>query len=327
MNNSETIKCSNVGQFIQLYLVTIMNLFGIIANGLCIIVFIKMIRGPHTNMSKYLLMKSLSDFFISFINIFQYFYFCSNCKSSTSFIKQLWYGWFYFYIGNIFESTSSIFEIAAIFDCYITITSKLRLIQKNLFFYLFSIAVIIVFSLFHLIVPFGLTIKRNIEIDSNDNKTRTSYSSEFNDFGHSSFYSNFGLVSAIMRDYIFWILLLILNIMVLFLLKRTTQRRRALEDGNNANNNLSAKAHHAEKKKMIMIIAIGCNYLIGHLPYFIWLTLFFYIYKNINDCSFIYVYFLYYLSYVTGIFFYFFFNNVFRKLLIELVPFIVRNSS
>jgi hypothetical protein len=279
-------------------------------------------------MFKYFLMKSISDFLISFFNAFQYFYYCTNCKSSSSFIMQIWYVWYNFYFGNTVEAASGIFEMAAIFDCYITITSKFRSFQKNLCFFSFSIAVIIILSLFYLLVPFGLTIKRTVVIDSNNNETSFSYSSEFNEIGDSSVYSTTGLVNAIIRDYIFLFILLILNIMILFLLKRTTQRRRILGGANSTNNTLSAASRKAEKKKMIMVIATGFNYFIGHLPYSIWFTLFYYIYKNnIGSCAFIYVYFLYYLSFVTGIFFYLFFNNIFRKLLIELIPFVNRNRT
>jgi hypothetical protein len=76
-----------------------------------------------------------------------------------------------------------------------------------------------------------------------------------------------------------------------------------------------------------MVIATGINYLIGYIPFSIWFALNFIYKNNYGYCLFIYVYFLYYFSFVNGIFFYFFFNNVFRRLLIELIPFINRNNS
>jgi hypothetical protein len=327
MNKTPTTKClyDPVGEIFQLYIVSIVDLFGIVANGFCIVIFIKILKRPHSIMFKYLLMKSIADFLVNLFNSFQCFYFCSYCKSSSSLIMQIWYVGFYFYLSNIVEAASNIFAIAATFECYITITSNFQCCQKNLFFYTFSVVLIIVICILYIVSPLGLVVKRKIEIDSKNNETYSSFYQEFNHFGLSSLYYTIGMVNAIIRDYIFLFILLILNIMILFLLKKTTQRRRTLVSTNRNQNNLSTASQNAEKKQILMVIATGFNYFIGHVPFSILFVINF-IYNGHSSCSFIYVYFLYYLSYANSIFFYFFFNNVFKRFLIELIPFVSRNN-
>jgi hypothetical protein len=75
-----------------------------------------------------------------------------------------------------------------------------------------------------------------------------------------------------------------------------------------------------------MIIVTGLNFMIGHLPYFTW-TFIITLIKKMNQCYSIFPLISYYISYADSIFFYFFFNNIFKKFLIESIPLINRNTS
>jgi hypothetical protein len=157
----------------------------------------------------------------------------------------------------------------------------------------------------YIVSPFGLVVKRKIEIDSKNNETYSSFYQEFNHFDLSSLYYTIGMVNAIIRDYIFLLILLILNIMILFLLTKTTQRRRTLVGTNRNQNNLSTTSQNAQKKQILMVIATGFNYFIVRVPFSILFVINF-VYSGHSSCLFIYVYFLYYLSYANSIFLFLF---------------------
>jgi hypothetical protein len=162
-------------------------------------------------------------------------------------------------------------------------------------------------------------------MDPINNKTLILYYYDSNSFGLSSFCLTFEVVDSLMRDGLFFIILLGINLLILILLKTTT--KRCCTFNLNGNNRVLLKiSQNAERKKMIMIIGAGLNYMIGHFPYFIFTTLY-----NFNDhniyCIYNYIYFLYSLSYADGIFFYFFFNNIFKRFSIGLIPFLPNRNN
>jgi hypothetical protein len=314
-------KCSYISiiEFISKYIMNVVSIFGIIANLICIIIFIKIIKTTQSpgNMYKYFLMKSIMDFLSSNKNIFHYFEFCYNCEASHSYLVQIWFIWFYLYFASIVETASALFEMAAIFDCFITIKSILKCCQTNLFFYSFSAVVIVLTGSSYILLP--LSFKINSELDYNN---ETIYSSDYTDFGKSSF-SNEIFFNSLIKDGIFFIILLIFNLMILALLKKTTDRKRSLAGNTNA---LLAASLLAERRKLIMIIATGLNYLIGHFPFLIFSFLYSFV-SNMFVCYIVYPLLFYYTSFANSIFFYFFFNNIFKKFLIESIPLINRNTT
>jgi hypothetical protein len=323
MSNSSIVisdNCTNnsLKDFINLYIMNTINIFGIIANFICIIIFTKIIKTTQStgNMYKYFLMKSIMDLLSLFINSFEYFKHCSNCEATNSYLLQIWFIWFYMYLSNVAEIASVIFEIAAIFDCFITIKSILNFCQTNLFFHLFSITLIVINVIINLMFPLGYQIESKIE------NNETSYRSDKNEFGKASF-SSLNFFNSLIKDVIFFIILFILNLMILTLLKRTTDRRRALAKNNN---NLLSTSESAERRKLIMITATSLNYMFGHFPSLIW-SFHLILAKGVDNCYFIYLLLFYYISIADSIFFYFFFNNIFKKNLIESIPFINRNRN
>jgi hypothetical protein len=325
MNNSSIteniVKCNyiSVTDFISKYIMNIVSIFGIIANLICIMIFIKIIKTTQSqgNMYKYFLMKSIMDCLTLIINSFQYLKYCSNCDMAHSYLIQIWYIWFYFYFAYIVESSSVIFEMAAILDCYIRIKSIFKCCQTNLFFYLFCIFVIAINVIINLLMPLSFQITSEI-----GNNNETFYNADYNDFGKSS-YASISFFNSLIKDGLFFLIIFILNVMILTLLKSTTDRRRSL-GGNN--NTLSSTSLVAERKKIIMIAATGLNYMIGHFPIIYWCVSFAFSNETLN-CYSLFFLVLYYISFADSIFFYFFFNNIFKKILIEYIPFINRNTS
>jgi hypothetical protein len=206
--------------------------------------------------------------------------------------------------------------MAAIFDCFITIKSILKCCQTNLFFYSFSAVVIVLTGSFYILLPLSFHIKS--EINSNN---QTIYYYDYTNFGKSSF-ADIIFFNSLIKDGIFFIILFVLNVMILALLKRITGRRRNLAENNDT---LLSASLSAERRKLIMIIATGLNYMIGHFPYFIFAILYNFFIKTV-ECYTLYVLFFYYITFADSIFFYFSFNNIFKKFLIESIPFIHRNT-
>jgi hypothetical protein len=318
-NSNETICSSMIKEIIGESLTISVNILGLIGNGLCIITFSKIIikKQSQGNLFNYLLLKSIIDFIDFISNSFGVLYYCYNCQMSNWYIFQIWAIWFYNYVEFIAETVSAILEIAATFDCLITINKTFIYCQRKSFFYLFSTLILVGFTLFYLIFPLGYKIKKH---DSN-------FDYNYNDFGSTSFYSHITIIDSIIRDGIFLLIIITLNKFVLDLLKKSTQRRRELSGQVTNDNNLLTVAQSAERKRMIMIIATGLNYMIGHfinLAFTIITTL----NKELNTfCLHKFWILLYDLSYANNIFIYYFFNNVFRRFLNELVPFYKRNSN
>jgi hypothetical protein len=306
--------------------VLFVNVFGLIGNGLCIVVFSKILLKTQTqgNLFRFLLLKSIADFSYFISNFWSLFYYCTICNMFKFFIFQIWYIWFYYYFQYFGCTISSVFEVAATFDCLITINKTFIFCQKKLFFYSFSFFVLIFLVLFYLIYPFGYKIEKKTNFI--DNMTTSFYDNEFNQFGSSFFYKNVVLIDSMVRDGLFLLILIILNGFILNLLKKSTQRRRALVGNNRNNDNTLLTSQNAERRRMKMIIATGLNYMIGHS---IFLT------ENIISiskkqfdvfCSFRFLIFFYDFYYADSIILYFLFNNIFKKFLIELIPFNKRNN-
>jgi hypothetical protein len=314
-------KCLNITNIFQSLFI-----FGFVSNGICITVFILIIKRTQSsqlngNMFKYLLMKSIMDFCSCILEALQSFEVCPYYKSIACSLMITWVYDNFFRM--IFLSLSIIFEVAATFDCYLNIKRILNYCQTNLFFYLFSILVTIFISLIHLVFPLSISYIEFNEVNELNNETIHYYYPKISKFGKRFLYTNKDFINSLMRDFILFIILVVLNVMILNLLIKVTKNRLTLV-GNNNHNHLLTSSQKAERKKMVMIIATGLSYMIGHFPYFVYTLLVSYSDVGIF-CYFQYINLLFHLSYVDGIFFYFSFNNIFKNIFMELIPFFKRN--
>jgi hypothetical protein len=145
-------------------------------------------------------------------------------------------------------------EISATIDCLITINKTFIFCQKKSFFLIFSVVIVIWYSLFYLIFPFGFEIVHKSE---KWNLNVSFYVHQFNHFGSTKFYKTIYIIDSSIREGIFLIIIMILNGFIISLLKKSTQRRRILV-GNNRNNDntLLRSSQNAERKRMKMIVKI-----------------------------------------------------------------------
>jgi hypothetical protein len=97
MNSSAftTEKCllNSVENIFNRYIENKINIFGLIANGLCTVIFYKIIKRPQqqSNVFKYLFMKSMTDFLIYVSNRLECLYYCRKCRTTSSYLIQIWY--------------------------------------------------------------------------------------------------------------------------------------------------------------------------------------------------------------------------------------------
>jgi hypothetical protein len=296
-------------------------LTGLITNAICILAFCVIIRRTSSqgNMFKYLLMKSLMDLLHILPEYLYYSY--SLCESSKKLSCVVISIWLYEYFEFAIKILSILFLIAATFECYLKINKKLKFCQNNLFFFIISITLIVISFLLYLIFSFQYTIKKTIRINRVNNKTTIYYSYYLSKFGIKLENLNLYFLNSLTRDFTLLVILVILNVLIIITLIEKIKIIRNLAGNTNIDNNSIQKK---ECKQMIMIIAIGFNYMIGHLPFFIFYFFEEYFHTFVK-CSFEYTNLLLYLSYVDGIIFYFFLNDLFRKILTFRI-FIARNS-
>jgi hypothetical protein len=294
-------------------------IIGIITNGICILIFSLIVKKTQlqSNMFKYLLIKSIIDFCLCFLQLMNSLNVCVSFRSLLCFVVQIW---FFEYFQYIFLSLSIVFEIAASFDCYININKKLECCQTSLFFYLFSFCAVVVYFLVSLIYPLINKLVKITETDLLNNNTITYYSPELSSFGERIHKIGILSLDSLLRDCLLFIILVVLNVLILISLIKATKRRRNLARNNN--DNLMLSSQKAERKKMLMILTTGINYMIGHLPNFI-IFFFLHHFRIYLYCLGIYIDLLFFLSYVDGIIFYYLFNTIFKRTLIS--PFIKRN--
>jgi hypothetical protein len=275
---------------------------GIITNTLCIIVFIRILRRENSNnqMFRYLLLKTIIDLIYLICNII----YCDNCKINNSLFMNIWYVWFYWYLGTVNQCISSFLEIAATFNCLISIKNNLKYLNTKKSFYIISIFIFVFnfISSSYIVLSF-----RIVRI----NGTLSQFTTKNTDFFHSLTFIYLQYTTTVIRDLGPMIILVTLNTLILIQLRQVSQRRKSiLKTLNTVSNRLM---RNAEANKTLMILFIGLNYIILHSPWMIYqlpiYTKTFFTQYYLSNGS----VFCYNLSFALPFFFYFAFNKTFRK--------------
>jgi hypothetical protein len=299
----------------NLFIVPVLSIIGFILNSLSTIVFSLIVKnGQRDDMYKHLLLKSICETLGCFFSAFGPMYYCNNALHSYFMIA--WYIWFHEYIIKALFMASTGFEIAATFNCAISIEKHMKWCEKKLSFWLWVG--------FILIVSFGGEMFWVFTFSIHE----YSYTDEFNKTVHRYYLLNnpflvferlkFGLAESIIKEVLVLLILLSLNIYILFKLIQIGRRKKRLT----SNSSNVQNSNRAENRKIIMIIVLFLTFLLGHLPNVLWYTVHDYFDSNLkwNDLSSYGEIFLY-LSYSTYIFVYFAFNNIFRSFFIKTIHF------
>lgn len=321
-------------------LVPVLSGIGIVTNTYCVIVFARIIYFEKQNghMFRYLLVKAVHDAIQFCIQVFAPLYYCVSCSTYQTFSAQVWYIYFYYYVECINEMCSGALDVAATFDCLITINKKMAYCQKIMFFYLVTFITFLYSAIYYIFFIFNFEIVAKARLDPNDVYTNMTGSKpveyfvyEYTEFSKTSLNTGLRLWHGLSRDVIIIVLLVVLNIMILITMKRSTRKKKKLlltntsqvatrvEQTNSQPSSSHKKpsslatAQDAERNMTLMIVLSGVNYFIGHSPSFIFYCVLFNKPSVFRSCFRGITLFLFYLVYVTPFFIYFGVNRIFRS--------------
>lgn len=343
------VEAANV---IENFLIPIITGIGIVTNTLCIVVFAKVIKDETKNTSghmfKYLLCKAIHDDIQFICSIFSVLYYCTTCASYGTYAAQIWYIWFYWYMTYINSVCSGFLEVAATFDCLITINQKMTFCKKTIWFVLVVLGTLLYTGLFYTFKLFEFHIGKYPKEDHGHHENSTAsgyyYFYEYTSFHNSQPDKAFKVVHGVTRDVITLVVIVILNGLILISVKNKMARKKKLTSISvgTANQNASktessmtqhptatfsvngapktreklSRADRAAAKATTMVIMIGVNYLIGHGLMFVYYC--FLINPSVfKSCLFNLALALLFLSFATPFFIYLFFNKNFKAKFLE----------
>lgn len=138
----------HVAESIVFNMIAAISGIGLFINILNITIFYKIIQATAKydsgHMFKYLLFKSIDDLIQYLTLLLGPIYFNSDSK-----LGAYWYIWIYRYIKSVFELSSSYMQLAATFDCYITIKKFFKCCRTDIFAYLLIIVTHVVCFIFY----------------------------------------------------------------------------------------------------------------------------------------------------------------------------------
>jgi hypothetical protein len=280
---------------------------------ICIIIFYKIVINERTikgQMYKYFLIKSVNDLLFILIQISDIIYFCHKCGRHL--LDQIWYIIVYNYFVQILSSLSAFFEVAASFDCYLTINDKFKfLFTKNSFYTTILIAILFNFILSVDYILIFERINFNL-LFPNETKTSTSviYGIKYSNYYYTKIHKVLNYIVDINRDLLPVFALFIINILILLKLRDISKRRETVFKQSKAQ---ISRIHKAEINKIKMILVISFSYILTRLPYMIYL-LPIHGFNIFWECYYLMsVKALYHLSFLIQIIFHYFFNKTFQK--------------
>jgi hypothetical protein len=285
------------------------HLVSLITNIICLIVFIKIIktmRNQDSNqMFKYLLIKSICDMLPGMFNLLEPIYYYPIINES--YFMQVWYIWFNHYLSNVFYLASGLFEIAASFDCAISIENNLKWCRNKLSFIITTLMIFTFCASFLSYHVFSLKILRITFYQKDGNETRIKYFaySSAQLFKYRTLTIKLERIEIFIRDFVVLIILLIINIFIIFKMVQIRKRKAHLQ---NTRNVTVIAAERAENRKIKMILFLCIFYMFGHFPHSINYIFFTTAGYEIELISFI----LFYISYSFPLLAYYLFNQKFK---------------
>jgi hypothetical protein len=298
-------------------IVPIINIISFLMNIVCVLVFLKVLKNKRranepassSIMYKYLLLKSICDTISSSIQITVVIFKENDFYGYL--IKSIWSLVFYLYFSQSFYLASGFFEIAATFNCAVSIENKLKWLQTKLSFYVTTIGL---FAFCFVYQSFFFIFKRIQTKELINNSTVTIfYFIKDLPFKYET-EQKFEFSTSIIRDLVCLVFLVILNTFILFKMVQIRKRRHRLQSNSQSTNMISSR--RAENRKIKMIVSLFIVYTFGHLPYT-------FVHLNLLHHS-IYNYAIYYceiflaISYSTSFFIYLFFDKKFNLVIMPI---------
>jgi hypothetical protein len=311
---------SNLYFIVNKYIIVVLAFISFITNMICCLIFVKMLktinRRDTNQMFKYLLIKSVCDMLPGVFNLLLPLYSCDNgCFIQYTYFIQIWYIWFHNYLSHVFYMASGFLDIAASFDCAISIEGKFKWCQERVSFIIINSFIFITCICFYSFQIFSETI---IEYSSFSNITETvhyTYSSS-QLFKYRKIYLKFLMAERFLRDFIVLIILVIINLFILNKMIQIRKRKSQLQTTRTSN---VIEAERAENRKIKMIAFLCIIFICGHFPFVIY-DIFgksgvrWQIFELFSQI-------LFHFSFPTPIIVYFLFNEKFKLFFFNLNPF------
>jgi hypothetical protein len=115
-------------QIMNEYVDPALDVLGIVLNAFCVLIWVLLLKEPQQpgqgHMFKYLLIKALCDTAYFTCDIFKIAYSCGDCAIRHSYAMQVWGIWFANYGEYVLSLCSAWLEVAATFDCFVTVSQK-----------------------------------------------------------------------------------------------------------------------------------------------------------------------------------------------------------
>jgi hypothetical protein len=246
------------------YLPALMSYSGAVLNFICVLIFIKIVRNESANQGnlfKYLLTKSIFDFFFCLQNMPQMFYFRADFTTSKSYLMQLWYMYCFYFLYPLTSQLSVWFEIAATIDCLCLILRKLEFHKTKLCFWVVTTTTISVSIVFYIPLLFWFKIEKHKDGGFYPKATKLGTSRAI------SYYHT--LVHNIFRDILPVFISILLNATILYCIRQMTTRRKRMASLMNAMSNQTSRmvkrAQRAEKSKIKMMFFTSLIH-VFHVP-------------------------------------------------------------
>ena len=283
--------------------------FGFFMNLISIVMFILTKSYKNTTFA-YLLLKSIFDAVHLLIRAIDPLFTCKACSFTKNQSFLIFTLVFQDYLALSSLLCSMFCDIAAHLDRYILLSQNF-LFCKKISIKISVFLMILYSSLFYV---YKLLAKNVVQIltKQKNNTTIISYSLVPSGFYYSEAFNYFDFTHSFVRDVLCIAILFILNGLILVIFKRSMQNKKKL-----ASSGKSQKAEKAEKNLTIMIVVIGVVTMIGHIPAFIkYLPL---PSINTNGCITYTKNVLFKVSMSVNVFFFFYFNNTFKKTILVLI--------
>jgi hypothetical protein len=312
------IKYRYITDIVEIYLSLIVNVIGTFLNliNVCVYCIILKRTKPERHMIRYLLAKSGCDLLITFLTCFNPFLIWDPTLE-YKFFRNVWSLFIYEYTSRALMLTSSFFEVAATFDCAISIQNKMKWCAKRTSFYVTLVIVIVVSFLFMAYIPVFEKIYKLKKVN-NLNQTITIYISYYTEFifDHPYIISIYLKVESYLRGLILLLILVAINIYILFIMFKVRKRKEMLTSNsrNIGINPLISSAEKAERRKIKMIIFLLFLYFFGNFLTFI---LYFISDNTLYYFCFIFADLFIYLAYALPFVGYFLFNTNFKLIVRE----------
>jgi hypothetical protein len=321
----------------KFYIIPPICFITVITNSLCFVIFVKIIkslqrrsRNSSTNlMFKYLLMKSVCDILPGLFNIIIPAFVCSKCRSSSSFIMQIWFIYFNQFLSEGFYLASGCFEIVASINCAISIDKQMKWCENKITFILINIVITLlsfgifsiyfkIYSIYGVETTMGYTnytlIINETIVDYEQRKIiQNNYYINF-DPNYVNIYININKIEVILRDVIVVGVLFVINVYIIIKLVLIRRMKHQLQSNatNSDNTSQNRASQRAENRRIKMIIFMFIVYFFGHFPTIF--QIFFirrdYILELVGLITL-------YASYSSSLFVYLLFNNQFKVIFLN----------